>query len=112
MFLSAHNAGRADEYPSTFQLPCGHGSSFPTIISDILKRRGGMTDAQIIINQPFEFSQFPEMAHATESTAPEDCVGPDYRPKTEKPTATVSTQILYDNVHILPQTPQLIALLT
>lgn len=52
------------------------------------------------------------MAHAAESTAPADCVGPDYRPKTEKPTATVSTQISYDNVHILPQTPQLIALLT
>ncbi|MCJ1429216.1 Uracil phosphoribosyltransferase, synthesizes UMP from uracil [Sticta canariensis] len=52
------------------------------------------------------------MDHTSESTAPEGCVGPDYRPKTEKPTATVSTQILYDNVHILPQTPQLIALLT
>lgn len=52
------------------------------------------------------------MAHAAESTAPADCVGPDYRPKTEKPTATVSTQISYDNVHILSQTPQLIALLT
>lgn len=54
----------------------------------------------------------PDMAHATESTAPADSVGPDYRPKTEKPTATISTQISYDNVHILPQTPQLIALLT
>ena len=41
-----------------------------------------------------------------------DRVGPDYRPKTEKPAATVSTQVSYDNVHILPQTPQLIALLT
>lgn len=41
-----------------------------------------------------------------------DCVGPDYRPKAEKPTATVSTQVSYANVHILPQTPQLIALLT
>ncbi|KAL8745677.1 MAG: hypothetical protein Q9190_002217 [Brigantiaea leucoxantha] len=46
------------------------------------------------------------------STAPARCVGPDYRPETQKPTATVSTKILYDNVHILPQTPQLIALLT
>lgn len=52
------------------------------------------------------------MAHITESIAPADCVGPEYRPKTEKPTATMSTQVLYDNVHILPQTPQLIALLT
>ncbi|MCJ1471213.1 Uracil phosphoribosyltransferase, synthesizes UMP from uracil, partial [Pseudocyphellaria aurata] len=52
------------------------------------------------------------MAHSAESSAPADCVGPHYRPKTERPTATVSTQISYDNVHILPQTPQLIALLT
>ena len=40
------------------------------------------------------------------------CIGPDYRPEESKPTATVSTQISYDNVHILAQTPQLIALLT
>ena len=43
---------------------------------------------------------------------PARCVGPDYRPEEEKPTATVSTQIAHENVHILPQTPQLIALLT
>lgn len=47
-----------------------------------------------------------------ESTAPAHCVGPDYRPEAQKPTATVSTEVSYDNVHILPQTPQLIALLT
>jgi uracil phosphoribosyltransferase len=39
-------------------------------------------------------------------------VGPDYRPEDEKPTATVSKKVPYENVHILPQTPQLIALLT
>ncbi|KAK5082907.1 Uracil phosphoribosyltransferase, synthesizes UMP from uracil [Lithohypha guttulata] len=40
-------------------------------------------------------------------------VGPDYRPANEKPTATVSRQVKNQpNVHILPQTPQLIALLT
>ncbi len=39
-------------------------------------------------------------------------VGPDYMPKAEKPTAAVSTSVSYDNVHILPQTPQLIALMT
>ena len=39
-------------------------------------------------------------------------VGPEYRPDELKPTATVSTSISYENVHILPQTPQLIALLT
>ena len=36
----------------------------------------------------------------------------NYRPDAQKPTATVSTEVSYDNVHILPQTPQLIALLT
>lgn len=45
-----------------------------------------------------------------DAKAPEHSLGPDYRP--EKPTATVSTGVPRDNVHILPQTPQLIALLT
>ena len=39
-------------------------------------------------------------------------VGPDYRPEEEKPTATISKETHFENVHILPQTPQLIALLT
>ncbi|RYP11760.1 hypothetical protein DL765_007602 [Monosporascus sp. GIB2] len=44
--------------------------------------------------------------------APTQCVGPDYRSESQKPIATVSTEVKYDNVVILPQTPQLIALLT
>ncbi|KKZ63175.1 uracil phosphoribosyltransferase [[Emmonsia] crescens] len=39
-------------------------------------------------------------------------VGPLYKPDGEKPTATVSQVVDYENVHVLPQTPQLIALLT
>ncbi|KAI9714762.1 MAG: Uracil phosphoribosyltransferase, synthesizes UMP from uracil [Bogoriella megaspora] len=39
-------------------------------------------------------------------------VGPEYRPPGQKPTATVSKPVNHDNVHILPQTSQLIALLT
>jgi uracil phosphoribosyltransferase len=39
-------------------------------------------------------------------------VGPSYRPAEEKPTATVSREVPFDNVHVLGQTPQLIALLT
>jgi uracil phosphoribosyltransferase len=39
-------------------------------------------------------------------------VGPAYRPETEKPKATVSRPVPQENVHILSQTPQLIALLT
>jgi len=49
------------------------------------------------------------------STPPEEpsrCVGPDYRSEEQKPVATVSTAVEFDNVHVLPQTPQLIALLT
>ncbi|KZF22676.1 uracil phosphoribosyltransferase [Xylona heveae TC161] len=46
------------------------------------------------------------------SSTPAQCVGPSYRSEEQKPTATVSTPISHDNVHILPQTPQLIALLT
>ncbi|KAF2253658.1 PRTase-like protein [Trematosphaeria pertusa] len=49
------------------------------------------------------------MASDSQPQAP---VGPEYRPATQKPKATVSTPLPHDNVHILPQTPQLIALLT
>ena len=52
------------------------------------------------------------MSSTTGTIAPAHRVGPDYRPDAQKPTATVSTQISYDNVHILPQTSQLLALLT
>jgi uracil phosphoribosyltransferase len=44
--------------------------------------------------------------------SPAQGVGPFYKPEGEKPTATVSKDVSYENVHILPQTPQLIALLT
>ena len=43
---------------------------------------------------------------------PENYLGPNYRTENQKPTATVSTEVAHDNIHILPQTPQLIALLT
>lgn len=43
---------------------------------------------------------------------PTQCVGPDYREPSQKPVATVSTEVEHDNVITLPQTPQLIALLT
>ena len=52
------------------------------------------------------------MSPRPEPSAPAQCVGPDYKPATQKPTATVSSGVALDNVHILPQTPQLIALLT
>jgi uracil phosphoribosyltransferase len=44
--------------------------------------------------------------------SPKQSVGPDYRPEKQKPIATVSTEVSFENVHTLPQTPQLIALLT
>ena len=52
------------------------------------------------------------MSTTAGTIAPAHRVGPDYRPDAQKPTATVSTHISYDNVHILPQTSQLLALLT
>ena len=48
----------------------------------------------------------------TPQTGPTQCVGPNYRAESQKPTATVSTEVEYENVITLPQTPQLIALLT
>ena len=53
----------------------------------------------------------PEDGHELER-APSQHLGPEYRSPDEKPSATVSTKVDQDNVHILPQTPQLIALLT
>ncbi|PSK56601.1 uracil phosphoribosyltransferase [Elsinoe australis] len=43
---------------------------------------------------------------------PSQCIGPDYRRESQKPKATISKQVDCDNIHVLPQTPQLIALLT
>lgn len=45
-------------------------------------------------------------------TPPTQTVGPDYRSQNQKPSATVSKEVPFDNVHVLPQTPQLIALLS
>ncbi|KAI0398232.1 uracil phosphoribosyltransferase-domain-containing protein [Xylariaceae sp. FL0594] len=50
------------------------------------------------------------MASTTEGRPQTQSVGPDYR--SEKPNATVSTEVKHETVTILPQTPQLIALLT
>ncbi|KAK5108283.1 Uracil phosphoribosyltransferase, synthesizes UMP from uracil [Meristemomyces frigidus] len=44
--------------------------------------------------------------------APSGHLGPSYKPTEEQPSATISTQVKLANVTILPQTPQLIALLT
>ena len=49
---------------------------------------------------------------STAEAAPTECVGPDYRSESQKPTATVSTKVNFEAVTVLPQTPQLIALLT
>ncbi|KAI9896252.1 hypothetical protein N3K66_008424 [Trichothecium roseum] len=44
--------------------------------------------------------------------APTKCVGPDFKDQDKKPSATVSVEVGIDNVRVLPQTPQLIALLS
>ena len=44
--------------------------------------------------------------------APTKCVGPDFKDQDQKPSATVSTEVGIANVQVLPQTPQLIALLS
>ena len=43
---------------------------------------------------------------------PTQQVGPGFRSQDEKPSATVSVEVKFDNVRVLPQTPQLIALLS
>ncbi|KAL8928020.1 MAG: hypothetical protein Q9208_002095 [Pyrenodesmia sp. 3 TL-2023] len=52
------------------------------------------------------------MSISEQTIAPAHSLGPEYRPKAQKPMATVSSEVAYDNAHVLPQTPQLIALLT
>lgn len=48
----------------------------------------------------------------TDKPASTQCIGPSHRPSDQKPSATVSVEVAFDNVCILPQTPQLIALLS
>ncbi|KAF2423307.1 uracil phosphoribosyltransferase [Tothia fuscella] len=52
------------------------------------------------------------MSSSTLEKTPSRAVGPTYRSEDEKPTATVSTEVPQSNVHILPQSSQLIALLS
>lgn len=65
---------------------------------------------------PFAPSSTDSMASSSikppRPSGPVQSVGPGYRSASQKPSATVSTEMNIDNVHILPQTPQLIALLT
>lgn len=49
---------------------------------------------------------------ASKTTPTTQCVGPNYRTESQKPTATVSTPVSHETVTVLPQTPQLIALLS
>ena len=49
---------------------------------------------------------------ASKSAPTTQCIGPDYRTESQKPTATVSTPVDFETVTVLPQTPQLIALLS
>jgi uracil phosphoribosyltransferase len=44
--------------------------------------------------------------------APQKGVGPDYKQESEKPKATISKDVEHSNVTVLPQTSQLISLLT
>ncbi|KAH7007980.1 uracil phosphoribosyltransferase-domain-containing protein [Ilyonectria destructans] len=48
----------------------------------------------------------------TSQAPPKQSVGPEYRAQNQKPSATVSVDVALENVHVLPQTPQLIALLS
>lgn len=54
----------------------------------------------------------PPADMADRQPTPSKPIGPDYRTESQKPMATVSKKVPHDNVHVLPQTPQLIALLT
>ena len=57
----------------------------------------------------YEHSKDNDMASAPPH---KERLGPEYQSAAQKPRATVSSEVPHDNVVILPQTPQLIALLT
>ncbi|KAJ5043152.1 uncharacterized protein L3040_004533 [Drepanopeziza brunnea f. sp. 'multigermtubi'] len=63
----------------------------------------------ISIRRRFVISPPPKMSG---KATPKQSVGPDYRSEKQKPIATVSKEVSFENVHTLAQTPQLIALLT
>lgn len=46
------------------------------------------------------------------ATVSKQCVGPETKPSEQKPNATISAKVPFENVHVLAQTPQLIALLS
>lgn len=52
------------------------------------------------------------MAQSGPTTPPMRCLGPVYRSESQKPAATISKDVPFENVHVLLQSPQLIALLT
>lgn len=64
------------------------------------------------LNGSFKMSTKTGDEASKPSPAPTQSVGPNYRPEKEKPRATVSKEPTQQNVTVLPQTPQLIALLT
>ena len=85
----------------------------PTLSTQAVLRLVG--DVSLVFPIPSKKRPIPAaMSAATKNPppSPTKCVGPDYRPEQQKPTATVSTPVSFENVHTLPQTPQLIALLT
>lgn len=93
-----------------------HLTCFTTsrVIESNIERKSG---ARIQLLSFQRFARFIEgrskmSKPATEVRTPAQFVGPEYFPDEEKPTATVSTKISQETVHILPQTSQLIALLT
>ncbi|KEY66554.1 hypothetical protein S40285_05159 [Stachybotrys chlorohalonatus IBT 40285] len=51
-------------------------------------------------------------SQVSSETPSTQCVGPDFVAQDQKPSATVSAEVHFDNVRVLPQTPQLIALLS
>lgn len=78
--------------------------SLPDILSSLAR-------SLTVLQNPLDYYTMPAIAEKPK-VAPTQGVGPDYRSESQKPTATVSTGVEFENVTILPQTPQLIALLT
>jgi hypothetical protein len=95
--------------PADFQTPGLRSCTEPDCTTYVL------IPAPYLIVPCIESETIPLIEMASKKEEPKSSkqvVGPDYRPEKQKPTATVSTEVPFENVHTLPQTPQLIALLT
>lgn len=79
-----------------------------------LSSRCSLRRSKLLTEHSYKIAQLVValVGNMADQEAPTQHVGPEYRSPDEKPKATVSKTLDLENLQVLPQTPQLIALLT